>query len=134
MKNFSGYFFITLLITFILLGVYKLQSYIMQLSQEAFDVWPFLIYALLLNIGIGIIFGIPALIIRIKNGNIKRFNCAKFFGICTPALIIALQPLLSYGRIPVIRNIIPIEFWGTTLLEISAIIFGYVLVDCIRTN
>lgn len=134
MKRFLIYFIFSITMIFVLTAGFEYQEHVKELSQNNFDYMPSVIYSFLFPIVIGVLFGIPILVKRIRSAGVGGYDWAKFVAVCLPALYIAILPLLYVNGItlPYIQTLISAPSLFTLLPSISEIVFGFVLVECVQ--
>ncbi|MCA1026037.1 MULTISPECIES: hypothetical protein [Cytobacillus] len=109
----------------------------MRLHEElrnSFNLLPFLIFATIFPIAIGLLLRLPKLIIEIKEKKQWSFDWIKVAAIGIPSLYIAMIPILSLSTS--FENLLfakELIFLGdTTLTTTAGIVSGYVLFDSLK--
>lgn len=136
MKRFLSFFLYTTVMIFILTTGFEYQEHIREQSAKNFEFMPSVIFSTIFPIVIGILFGIPVLIKRIKAEGIAGYDWVKLLGICIPALYIAFLPLLFVSGItlPFAYTLGTSAPMSTVFPAISGIVFGFVLLECIKSK
>ncbi|ASV67539.1 hypothetical protein CKF48_09505 [Cytobacillus kochii] len=134
MKRFLFYFVSTVVMGFIFyLGV-KYQVRLHEELRNSFNLLPFLIFATIFPIAIGLLLRLPKLIIEIKEKKQWSFDWIKVAAIGIPSLYIAMIPILSLSTS--FENLLfakELIFLGdTTLTTTAGIVSGYVLFDSLK--
>ena len=115
------------------LGV-KYQVRLHEELRNSFNLLPFLIYATIFPIAIGLLLRLPKLIIEIKEKKQWSFDWIKVAAIGIPSLYIAMIPILSLSTS--FENLLfakELIFLGdTTLTTTAGIVSGYVLLDSLN--
>jgi hypothetical protein len=102
-------------------------------SRNSFNMMPFLIFATIFPIFIGLLLRFPKLIMEIKEKRQWSFDWIKVAAIGVPSLYIAVIPVLSicFG----VDLLFAKEFillGNTTLTTTAGIVSGYVLLDSLK--
>nr|WP_263624166.1 hypothetical protein [Cytobacillus kochii] len=115
------------------LGV-KYQVRLHEELRNSFNLLPFLIFATIFPIAIGLLLRLPKLIIEIKEKKQWSFDWIKVAAIGIPSLYIAMIPILSLSTS--FENLLfakELIFLGdTTLTTTAGIVSGYVLFDSLK--
>lgn len=134
MKRFFYYIGWTIIIGFIIYLGAKYQFDLRQEAQETFDLSSFVLYSSIYSIGIGILIRLPRFINEIKKNGKWGFDWIKFLAIGLPSIFVLLI-YISVSHLP--QSILPfipelILFGNTTIQIMAGVVFGYVLLDCIK--
>ncbi|WP_243299964.1 hypothetical protein [Bacillus litorisediminis] len=131
MNRLTKYFlWLLAFITFLYLGAliyYRLMEY----ARDTFRILPSLFFASLFPILVGMVLGLPKLVMDIKQKKHWNVDWIRLLVIGIPFLYIALYPLLFNLGLPLNIPYITGLINGTRLMfpTIAGIIFGYVLLD-----
>ncbi|MEC5423499.1 hypothetical protein QGM71_08315 [Virgibacillus sp. C22-A2] len=134
MKRFLYYFTWTIGIgVFIYFGL-KYQIHIEEKAKMEFQLLPVVRFAIIFPVLIGLVLRLPKLIMEIKEKRLWTFDWVRFVAIALPSLIIILMaylPFTSFGG-----NLVPLSqimlIGGPTITTVAGIVFGYVLLDCLK--
>lgn len=131
MKRFLGYFLYSMVMIFVLKVGFEYQEQIREESQRNFEFMPLAIFDTIFPIVIGLLFGIPVLLKRIRSMGIAGYDWAKFIGVCIPALYIAILPMLFISgiQLPFAHTVFTTD---PLLLGLGGVVFGFVLVECVK--
>ena len=135
MKRFLFLFFSTVVIgTIFYLGM-EYQVRLREQSAIKFDLKPYIIYASIFPVFIGMLLRLPKLIIEIKDKRKWSFDWVKVLTIGIPSLYIAMIPLLAifFGTNLLFSKMF--MFLGaSTFTSMAGLVFGYVLLDSLKSN
>ncbi|KQL37451.1 hypothetical protein [Psychrobacillus sp. FJAT-21963] len=134
MKRFLFIFFSTAVIGIIF---YLGMDYQVKLREESaitFNLKPFLIFASIFPVLFGLLLRLPKLIIEIKNKKQWAFDWIKFITVGIPSLYISMLPLLAFYTTNLFFSKAFILLGDTTFTSIAGIVFGYVLLDSLKSN
>jgi hypothetical protein len=134
MKRFLFIFFSTVVIGIIFYLGMEYQVRLREKSAIAFNLMPFIIFASIFPVFIGLLLRLPKLIIEIKDKKQWSFDWIKVITIGIPSLYIAMIPILafSYGTNLLFSKAFML-LGDTTLTSIAGIVFGYVLLDSLKS-
>ncbi|WP_277586115.1 hypothetical protein [Psychrobacillus antarcticus] len=135
MKRFLFIFLSTVVIgTIFYLGM----NYQMRLREQSaikFDLKPYIIFANIFPIFIGMLLRLPKLIIEIKDKKKWSIDLVKALTIGIPSLCVAMIPLLAILFETNLLSSKMFMFLGaTTFTPIAGLVFGYVLLDSLKSN
>jgi hypothetical protein len=124
---YSVGFFITI---FIVLHVQRLLK---EHTAETYNFIPYIIYAPLLYIIIGILLGLPTLLKENSKSGRWTFKLEKMVFVGVPSLYIALYPLIyAKVRILMLPNYMSTVLLSSEIYLITALIFGYILITALE--
>src|SRR5690625_717871 len=131
---FLYYFSWTVFIGFI---IYLGTKYQVQLENEAsknFELMPVVLFTTLFPIVIGLFLRLPKLIIEIKQKKQWRFDWIKFIAIGLPTFLVISLFILPFTSLGEGIIIVPEILWiaSPTFQIIAGIVFGYILLDCLK--
>lgn len=134
MKRFLFIFFSTVVIGIIFYLGMDYQVKLREKSAITFNLMPFIIFASIFPVFIGLLLRLPKLIIEIKEKTQWSFDWIKVIIIGIPSLYIAMLPLLSfsYGTNLFMSKAF-VLLGGTTYTSIAGVVFGYVLLDSLKS-
>lgn len=135
MKRFLFIFFSTVVIGIILYIGMDYQMRLREKYASTFIVKPYIIFASIFPVFIGLLLRLPKLIIEIKDKKKWSFDWIKVITIGIPSLYIAMIPLLAiaYGINVLFSNAV-MQLGDITFTSIAGVIFGYVLLDSLKSN
>ncbi|QUG43000.1 hypothetical protein KD050_07105 [Psychrobacillus sp. INOP01] len=135
MKRFLFIFFSTVVIGFIFYFGMDYQMRLREKSAIIFDLKPYITFASFFSIFIGMLLRLPKLILEIKDKKRWSFDWIKVIVIGIPSLYIAMIPLLAiaYGTNLLFSNAVML-LGDITFTSIAGVIFGYVLLDSLKSN
>lgn len=135
MKRFLFIFFSTVVIGFIFYFGMDYQMRLREKSAIIFDFKPYITFASIFSIFIGMLLRLPKLIIEIRDKKKWSFDWIKVIVIGIPSLYTAMIPLLafSYGMNFLFSNAVML-LRDITFTSIAGVIFGYVLLDSLKSN
>jgi len=108
-----------------------------QLENEAsknFELMPVVLFTTLFPIVIGLFLRLPKLIIEIKQKKQWRFDWIKFIAIGLPTFLVISLFILPFTSLGEGIIIVPEILWiaSPTFQIIAGIVFGYILLDCLK--
>lgn len=134
MKRFLFIFFSTVVIGVIFYFGMDYQMKLREKSAIVFDLKPYIIFASLFPVFIGMLLRTPKLIIEIKDKKKWAFDWIKVLTIGIPSLYIAMIPFLAIFEINLLFSISVMMLGDLTFTAIAGVIFGYVLLDSLKSN
>ena len=132
-KRFLFHFVWTLVIGFVFYLGLNYQVKLQEESAANFDLKPFIIFATVFPIFIGMLFRLPKLIIEIKEKKLWSFDWMKVAAIGIPSLYVALIPILSISfgmNLLLARELMLLG--DLTFSTTAGIVFGYILLDSLK--
>ena len=132
MKRFSFYFVSTIVIGVILYLAMEYQQHLRVKAAETFNYKSLLMPLTIFPILFGLLLRSPKLILEIKEKKQWSFDWIKFVAIGIPSLYIAMMPILMLfigWEYLLFSNIL---LRDTIFTTIAGIVFGYVLLDCLK--
>jgi len=104
-------------------------------SAIVFDIKPYIIFASIFSIFMGMLLRLPKLILEIKDKRKWSIDWVKVLVIGIPSIYIAMIPLLAivYGKNLLFFNEIML-LGDFTFTSIAGVIFGYVLLDSLKST
>lgn len=135
MKRFLFLFFSTVVIGIIFYVGMDYQVSLREKSAINFNLKPFIIFASIFPVFIGMLLRLPKLIIEIKDKKRWSFDWIKIIAVGIPSLYIAMIPLLviAYGTNLLFSKAFML-LGDFTFTSIAAVIFGYVLLDSLKSH
>ena len=135
MKRFLYIFFSTLVIGIIFYLGMEYQMKLREKSAITFDLKPYFIFTSIFPFFIGLLLRLPKLIIEIRDKKKWSFDWIKFIPIGIPSLYLAMIPLLtiSFGTNLLFSKTFML-LGDTIFTSIAGVIFGYVLLDSLKSN
>ncbi|WP_153732722.1 hypothetical protein [Sporosarcina obsidiansis] len=135
MKRFLFIFISTMVIgiVFYLGMVYQVK--LREKSAITFNLMPFILFITVFPVLMGGLLRVPKLILEVKEKKQWTFDWMKIILIGIPSLYIAMIPLLaySYGTNLLFSKVF-LLIGDTLFSSIAGIIFGYVLLDSLKSN
>lgn len=134
MNRFLRFFLYSIAMIILIQNAYQYQLYIGRQSEINFEIIPFIVFSTVFPIIIGILFAIPGLIGRINEGNNSSYDWARFLGVCIPSLFIASLPIMYIWEITFqfANFILTAGLLATSFTSIFGVVFGYVLLECLK--
>ncbi|WP_404447622.1 hypothetical protein LG307_02395 [Sutcliffiella horikoshii] len=133
MKEFSRYFFWTVVIGLIFYVGSIYELHLVNEAQMNYSFWPQVIFAALFPILIGVLLRLPKLIKEIQQEKAWSVNWMKLLAVGLPTFYVALVPVLSltnlFVYIPFAMDIIHLD-----LATLAGVVFGYVLMDSLKED
>lgn len=135
MKRFLFIFFSTAVIGFVFYLGMDYQMRLREKSAIIFDIKPYITFASFFSIFIGMLLRLPKLILEIRDKQRWSFDCIKVIVIGIPSLYIAMIPLFAivYGMNLWFSNVVML-LGDITFTTIAGVIFGYVLLDSLKSK
>ena len=135
MKRFLFIFFSTVVIGIILYIGMDYQLSLEEKWRTTFYIKSYIIFASIFPIFIGLLLRLPKLIVEIREKKKWSFDWIKVTIIGIPSLYIAMIPLLTiaFGMNLLLSNMFSV-YGGKTFTSIAGVIFGYVLLDSLKSN
>ena len=135
MKRFLYIFFSTVVIGIILYAGMDYQMRLREKTAITFNMQPFIIFASIFPIFIGLLLRLPKLIIEIRDKKKWSLDWVKVITIGTPSLYIAMIPLLviAFGMNLFFAQAFML-LGDFTFSSIAGVIFGYVLLDSLKSD
>ncbi|MET0961184.1 MAG: hypothetical protein ABWX58_12770 [Psychrobacillus psychrotolerans] len=135
MKRFLFIFLSTIIVGCIFYMGMDYQMRLRERSAIVFDIKPFIIFASIFSIFMGMLLRLPKLIIEIKDKKRWSIDWVKVLVIGIPSIYIAMIPLLAiaYGKNLLFFNEVML-LGDFTFTYIAGVIFGYVLLDSLKSN
>ena len=135
MKRFLFIFFSTVVIGFVFYIGLEYQVRLRERSAIVFDIKPFIIFASIFSIFMGMLLRLPKLILEIKDKRKWSIDWVKVMIIGVPSLYVAMIPLLiiSFGTNLLFSKSF-LLLGDTIFTSIAGVIFGYVLLDSLKSN
>ncbi|WP_163527473.1 hypothetical protein [Halobacillus ihumii] len=136
MKKFLCCLLYSAVMVAVLLGGLFYMNHLIEKAETSYNMIPLMIFSLIYPLIMGMLFGLPQMISRLKRGGVLHFDVIKFAAIGLPALYIFVIPILYYftkigGHLPLSRTIMLSGSGGTVLLTIVGVVLGYVLFESI---
>lgn len=128
LKRFIGYLAYVVAIGFAIIKLIELGEHLKNLSKYNFDYSMVWTYMSLFPIAVGILLSIPHLARTIRKPGILTYDGIKFITIGLPTFLIAIIPLSMQIHWEPLQKIVYFYMVNNTLITISGIVFGYVLV------
>jgi len=134
-KRFLFIFFSTVVIGFVFYIGLEYQVRLRERSAIVFDIKPYIIFASIFSIFMGMLLRLPKLILEIKDKRKWSIDWVKVLVIGIPSIYIAMIPLLAivYGKNLLFFNEIML-LGDFTFTSIAGVIFGYVLLDSLKST
>lgn len=134
MKRFLQYFIWTVIIGIVLYVGNRIQLNLHELSQQTYEIMPYLIFMIFFPIFIGMLLRLPMLIKEIKAEKKWKINWPKLIVIGFPLLYITVGQLLMFTTF---GNVLPFSMavsllLGSNIGVMTGLIFGYILLDSIK--
>ena len=135
MKRFLFIFFSTVVIGFVFYIGLEYQVRLRERSAIVFDIKPYIIFASIFSIFMGMLLRLPKLILEIKDKRKWSIDWVKVLVIGIPSIYIAMIPLLAivYGKNLLFFDEIML-LGDFTFTSIAGVIFGYVLLDSLKSK
>ncbi|WP_419959862.1 hypothetical protein [Psychrobacillus sp. BM2] len=135
MKRFLFLFFSTVVIGIIFYVGMDYQVSLREKSAINFNLKPFIIFASIFPVFIGMLLRLPKLIIEIKDKKRWSFDWIKIIAVGIPSLYIAMIPLLAiaYGTNLLFSKAFML-LGDFTFTSIAGVILGYVLLDSLKSH
>ncbi|GEN52375.1 hypothetical protein [Halobacillus faecis] len=115
-----------------MMGLLSIRRGLVDQAEMEFDVLPLMIFDFTFPVVFGMLFALPFLWRRYKEGRLKGIQWAEFVGIGVPSLFVTLSHWLFYTNFPmnpVTKFFATHSFNGSILF---AFIFGFTLIHSIR--
>ncbi|MFJ7827779.1 hypothetical protein [Psychrobacillus sp. NPDC096623] len=135
MKRFLFLFISTIVIGMIFYFGIGYQAALREQAAIIFDMKPYITFASIFPIFIGLLLRLPKLIIEIKDKKKWTFDWMKVLVIGIPSLYIAIIHLLAFviGTNLLISKTF-LLLGDLSFTGIAGVIFGYVLLDSLKSN
>lgn len=135
MKRFLFIFLSTVIVGGVFYMGMDYQMRLRERSAIVFDIKPFIIFASIFSIFMGMLLRLPKLIIEIKDKKRWSIDWVKVLVIGIPSIYIAMIPLMAivYGKNLLFFNEVML-LGDFTFTYIAGVIFGYVLLDSLKSN
>lgn len=135
MKRFLFIFLSTVIVGGVFYMGMDYQMRLRERSAIVFDIKPFIIFASIFSIFMGMLLRLPKLIIEIKDKKRWSIDWVKVLVIGIPSIYIAMIRLLAiaYGKNLLFFNEVML-LGDFTFTYIAGVIFGYVLLDSLKSN
>ncbi|MEK3980217.1 hypothetical protein MKY37_14280 [Psychrobacillus sp. FSL K6-2836] len=135
MKRFLFIFCSTVVIGIIFYIGMEYQVRLREKSAIVFDMKPYYIFISIYPVFIGLLLRLPKLIIEIRDKKKWSFDWMKIIVIGIPSFYIATIPLLiiSFGTNLLFSKSF-LMLGDTIFTSIAGVIFGYVLLDSLKSN
>ena len=135
MKRLSYHLGWTIVIGFIIYAGARYQLLLQQKASANFTLMPIILYSFIFSIVIGILlFRLPGLINEIKRNKQWTFDWIKFVAVGLPSLFISLLYVFMIYLTEGILSFIPqaVYLMNPTIQLISGVVFGFILLDCLK--
>lgn len=135
MKRFLFIFLSTVIVGGVFYMGMDYQMRLREMSAIVFDIKPFIIFTSIFSIFMGMLLRLPKLIIEIKDKKRWSIDWVKVLVIGIPSIYIAMIRLLAivYGKNLLFFNEVML-LGDFTFTYIAGVIFGYVLLDSLKSN
>ncbi|WP_079528365.1 hypothetical protein [Halobacillus hunanensis] len=136
MKKFMACLLYSGVMGSVLMGGLFYMNHLIEKAETTYNMFPLMIFSLIYPLIMGMLFGLPQMISRLKRRGVLHFDVIKFAAIGLPALYIFVIPIFYYftkigGCLPLSRTIMLSDSGGTVLLTIVGVVLGYVLFESI---
>lgn len=135
MKRFLFIFLSTVIVGGVFYMGMDYQMRLRERSAIVFNIKPFIIFTSIFSIFMGMLLRLPKLIIEIKDKKRWSIDWVKVLVIGIPSIYIAMIRLLAivYGKNLLFFNEVML-LGDFTFTYIAGVIFGYVLLDSLKSN
>ncbi|WLR46517.1 hypothetical protein LC065_13160 [Halobacillus litoralis] len=115
-----------------MMGLLSIRGGLVDQAEKEFDVVPLMIFDFIFPVVFGMLFALPFLWRRYKEGRWKGFTWPEFIGIGVPSLFVTLSHWLFYTNFPMnpVTKFFAMHAINGPLL--FAFIFGFTLIYSIR--
>ncbi|WP_047985550.1 hypothetical protein [Ornithinibacillus californiensis] len=135
MKRFLYYFGCTLVVGIVLYIGVKYQTHLQIEGQKTFEPQSYIAFKSVFPIIIGVILGLPKLILVAKEKTEWTFDWIKAMVIGLPTLYVTILPIIAFdtpfgANLPFVSEVLTLGH--TMIVTTTGIIFGYVLIDSLK--
>ncbi|MGR9049680.1 hypothetical protein ACQ4XT_13725 [Halobacillus faecis] len=132
MKRFLFHLGFAVFLIAVMMGLLSIRGGLLDQAEMEFDVLPLMIFDFIFPVVFGMLFALPFLWHRYREGRMKGFQWAEFIGIGIPSLFVSLSHWLFYTNFPM--NPVT-RFFATHAINgplLFGFIFGFTLIYSVR--
>ncbi len=137
MKRFFRYVIWVIIISVLIYCGLRSEIYLKEQSEMSFDILPIMIFTYIFPIIVGMLLRLPQFLSENKGKKKWSFDWVKIIGIAIPVLYIALLPYLAYtsfgDQLILVEQVLALGKATTSLTTIAGIVFGYIVLDSVKT-
>jgi hypothetical protein len=132
MKRFLYYVGCTFVVGLVLYIGVKYQTHLQMEGQKTFELQPYIAFMSVFPIIMGVILGLPKLILVANEKNEWTFDWIKALVVGLPTLYVTILPIIAFNtsfgaNLPFVSKVLTLGH--TMIVTTTGIIFGYVLID-----